>query len=400
MKITGVICEFNPFHNGHEYLFRELRSRGTGLLICVMSGSFVQRGESAVTNKYTRAAMAVECGADIVTELPFPYCASGAEFFAAAGVRILSMLGADSIGFGSECADTAALYSAAETLSAERFTDEYRRLCRAGQGGAAAYFEAYRNLTGENAVWGANDILALEYIKAVRKSGAGLGLEMVGRRGAAYASRKLTEGEFPSASALRTILTSCDGMNAESLTGLTGFMPERTLTLLNKAAENGLAPSRIQNLGRSAITYLRMCDAKATCGIAETGDGLGSRLLGAAARAADYDGLIRLAAAQNHTASRVRRALLYCLTGVTPYDLRRNPSYTLLLAADKAGREYLAGMRGKAGIPIVTKPADAGRISGAERQYELSARSDALWCMTLPRILDSSTLSKMKPYLA
>ena len=105
MKRTGIICEFNPFHRGHAKLIRTVREMTGGQVVCVMSGSFVQRGEPAIMPASWRAAAAVEAGADAVFELPFPWSASSAEFFAGAGIKMLRDLGCDSFAFGSESAD-------------------------------------------------------------------------------------------------------------------------------------------------------------------------------------------------------------------------------------------------------------------------------------------------------
>ena len=113
MKTVGIICEYNPFHEGHEYMINELRRGGAESIVCIMSGNAVQRGELAILPKNRRAAAALASGADAVLELPYPWCAASAEFFARAGVYALAALGVDTIAFGSECADAEALSAAA-----------------------------------------------------------------------------------------------------------------------------------------------------------------------------------------------------------------------------------------------------------------------------------------------
>ena len=111
MKNVGVICEYNPFHGGHAYLLE--RVRDAEAVICLMSGEFTQRGEAAILPPVARAEMALRAGADLVLELPFPYCAGSARYFATAGVNALKRLGADTLAFGSESADLSALLAAA-----------------------------------------------------------------------------------------------------------------------------------------------------------------------------------------------------------------------------------------------------------------------------------------------
>ncbi len=392
MKKTGIICEFNPLHGGHKYLLDTAREKGAELVICVMSGSFVQRGEAAIADKYSRAAAAVECGADIVLELPYPWSASGAESFAAAGVEILAGVGADGILFGSECGDVTTLQDAAGKIMTEQFAERYRALCRGGRGGAAAYFEAYREVTGEQPLWGANDLLGIEYIKAIGRRHPSLTVQTITRLGAAYGEKNLTDDIHPSATAIR------EKINADGICGAKGLLSRESYDALCSAEERGDAPSRIENIGSAIIAFLRMCEDEYMEGIAETADGLGNRLLAAAAEATNYGQLIRLAAAANHTASRVKRAALFAVTGTRDEDIHALPRYTLLLGASEKGRAYLSETRKSRTLPIVTKPADAAAVAGGERQYELCRRADALWALTTPTPHESGYLAKMKPY--
>ena len=120
MKIYAVICEYNPFHLGHAYQLSELKRKGA--VVCVMSGSFTQRGDASVLSKYDRAELAVRSGADLVLELPFPYSSASAEIFGRAGVRIADALGCvDALCFGSETGDTESLIALSDRLRAENF---------------------------------------------------------------------------------------------------------------------------------------------------------------------------------------------------------------------------------------------------------------------------------------
>ena len=125
MKIAGIICECNPMHAGHVYLMNEAKRAGADVLVCVMSGCFVQRGEAAIADPYARAEILVRAGADAVVELPFPYSASSAEFFGAAGVDILARLGIDELWFGSECGDVELLSRMAEVADDPAFLARY-----------------------------------------------------------------------------------------------------------------------------------------------------------------------------------------------------------------------------------------------------------------------------------
>lgn len=393
MNIFGVICEFNPFHNGHKYLLDSLRERGADMIICVMSGSFVQRGETAIMDKFTRAACAVSAGADLVVELPFPYCASGAEFFAGAGVYILDKLGVTTLGFGSESADVKSLTDAVSVLETERFAEEYKRLCRAGVGNAAAYFQAYEAITGQPIECGSNDILALAYIKEIRRLGNSMKIESVRRMGADYNSDTIRGNELPSATALRGLIGPGDYWEWQRL------IPDGSFEHIKRADNMGLFGSKINNIGQDILTYLRLCDAERFDQTAETGGGLAERICSAASRVTCFGDLLKESVTSNYTAARVRRGMINMLLGVTAEDIRSRPAYVQLLAANGRGREYLASRRREEGsLPIVTKPADAKSVVGGERQYALACRAEALWCMTLPQPLPADTLTKMKPF--
>ena len=143
MSIYGIICEFNPFHNGHKRIIEEARRLGADTVVVAMSGNAVQRGELAALDKYTRAKAAVLCGADLVLELPYPWSSSSAESFAACGVEILSHF-CDNIIFGSECGDIKYLKGAADVSDTDSFGEAYNALLKSGEGAAKAYFPCLR----------------------------------------------------------------------------------------------------------------------------------------------------------------------------------------------------------------------------------------------------------------
>ena len=170
MKTAAIISEYNPVHAGHARLFEFARANGADRIACVMSGNFTQRGEPAVADKYVRAAAALRAGADLVVELPMPYSVSGAEFFATAGVYIADRMGANELYFGSENGDISALSKVARNMLDTRFAAASHD--KSG-GYAKSASEIYESLFGENEVASSpNNILALEYIKAIMRLGS------------------------------------------------------------------------------------------------------------------------------------------------------------------------------------------------------------------------------------
>ena len=138
MSDYGIVCEFNPFHNGHAYLFKKARESGADRIICVMSGNAVQRGELAMTDKYRRARTALECGADLVLELPYPWSSAGAEFFANAATYIASFF-CDTLFFGSEQGNGDALMDAARVCESAEFLNRFKERTASGEGAAAVF---------------------------------------------------------------------------------------------------------------------------------------------------------------------------------------------------------------------------------------------------------------------
>ncbi len=364
MKTVGIICEYNPFHTGHLHHINTARG---GSVICLMSGNFTQRGEPAITDKFTRATAACAAGADLVLELPFPYCAASADYFAGAGVAILDELGTDEINFGSETGDLERLISLARAAADPEFDKKYKEILAADPtlGTAETYFLAL----GENGVseLASNDLLGLSYAKAATRIGCEEKLRVTARDGSAYGAKVVEEGKHPSATALRSLL-HVGNLSAFSM------MPDATAEILKKAPLTD-----IKNLEGAILTFFRLADPERLSECAEAGGGLAHRLCSAARSATTLDEFFTLASAKRYTDARVRRATLFCMLGVTKKDLCTPPSYLQLLAANARGRELLGRLKKESQLPIVTKPADAERLS--PRQFELSARADALYTL-------------------
>lgn len=388
MSVFGVISEFNPFHNGHRYLFESARARGADTIVCVMSGNAVQRGEIAIAEKHERARMALESGADLVLELPFPWSASSAESFASCGVNIASQF-ADKLIFGSECGDIAALERAADIVGGSDFISEYKESYRGNCGSAQSYFDLLSKKTGMN--YSSNDILGIEYIKASKVQGADIGFETVKREGGAYNSNEIEEGAFQSASAIRALIMQGDPHD------LSAYMPKRCAEILVNAMERGeLAFShRIENAQK---LYFRMVSPDMLLDIAETQGGLANRICRAALECGE-ESMIELLKTKRYTDARIRRAMLFCLTGVRREDINATPAYTNLLAANQKGRELLAANRKSSGIAVLAKPADIPDTAEAKRQSELSFKLDSIFAMALEKQTDVASIVARSPII-
>ena len=380
MKIVAVICEYNPFHLGHEYQLGRIREEfgADSIIVGLMSGSFVQRGEPAILDKYARAGAAVGCGCDVIFELPAPWSMSGAEFFARAGVSLADSLGCvDILAFGSEVGDLGRLSEAADRLDSEFFRSALsaaRARSPEAQTGALRA-KVYRELYGNaDELSGSNDLLALEYLRALKRLGSDIAPFAIRRRGADYNDDGAGLRGFASATSVRRAVL--EGKAYENM------LPPRSYELLRRELEAGRI-ARAGNLDCAVSAFLRL-DYRRMRGMMEVSGGIENRLHMAALAHSDLAGIIEAAAERRYSASRLRRAVFGSMAGYTMRDCEAAPEYLNLLAANERGRRLLARLKKTAKHPILTKPSDANRLGDSARvQFERSLSADMLWLLAL-----------------
>lgn len=383
MKYAGIVCEFNPLHAGHMHLLRQVR--GADAVVCLMSGNFTQRGEAAILPPIPRAAAALAAGADLVLELPFPYAAASAEYFAAAGVRGLAALGVDTLAFGSECGDAARLSAAAEKLLLPGFLPYFRQASKK-RGSAGAVFD----YLGEE--FSSNDILGISYLRAVCRESLSLTPLVVRRVGEGYLSEN-AGAAYPSAAALRAKLNTSGR--------ILPFLPSETREIFHAAAERtGVAD--ISRLGGAMLAVLRGYGMRKTPfpATAEMDAGLFARLLSAARTATDYQSLLEKTACGAYTDGRIRRALLFLLAGVTKNDLAAPPAFLRLLAANQKGLAFLAKTRKTRTVPVLTRRSGTEKTASARRERELAFVADGLYALCFPRPVTTAELQTAAPHIA
>ncbi len=345
-KITGIIAEFNPFHKGHEYLLNQI----DGLKIVAMSGNWMQRGEPAIFDKWTRAEMALSCGADLVVELPVMVSVQAADFFASGAVDILKNLGITDLAFGSESAidynEIADIYETKET--------EMESFIKALPD-QLSYPEKtqmmWQHFTGIKFDGNTpNHVLALAYAKAA--AGKNINLQAIKRVGK-FHSTKLTEG-FASATALR-----------QQLFSLTDEVGQSLFSLTDLSAIKNHVPSVILETYASPKTnwaaYFPLLQYKIRLddhleNIFQVNQELSVRLKNAIKSAKNFDELVELVYTKRYTKARVRRLLTYILLNI-PKEFNL-PKEIHILGFSKAGQEFLAQNRGKIISKIGQKPWD------------------------------------------
>lgn len=384
MRVVGIVTEFNPFHNGHALLLeraREAMGEDTAV-VCCMSGDFVQRGEAAVWSKFARAEAAARCGADLVFELPLPWALSSAEGFARGGVGLLAALGVvDCLCFGSECGETEPLERAAEALLSPALAAELRRELESGIPFAAARQRALAAVTDEETarlVETPNNILAVEYIRAIYELGLDLGFMTVRREGAEHDGQG--EGSIRSASELRSRIAAGKSCS--------GFMPDAALAVFEREAERGRGPVLMETLEPMLLARLRMLPDEEFSRLPDASEGLGNRLRAAVRDEPTLDGVLAAAKSKRYALSRIRRMTMCACLGVREGMAEGVPPYARLLAASERGRELLRRAQDKSRIPIITKAAAARQLpretlsvfelgSGARDLYVLGYRAAA-----------------------
>ncbi len=379
MKNAAIICEFDPLHTGHEYLIRTMRERGAQRIVCIMSGDACQRGELAAFPKSARAQAALGAGADLVLELPFPYSMASAEFFAYGAMSVIKALGCiDTLGFGCESGDADALCKAAEILSSEEFELEFYRLCREepSLGAAVQMTRALQSLGGDSELlMGANNTLAIEYIKAADRLGIKVGLCAVQRRGAGH-GEECADG-FASASYIRKKLS--EGELARE------YLPEPAAEIFEQARENGDVSGGISRIGDAVLAHFRLLDGSAP-ETAAGGGGVVRRMCAISHDCVDYGAFMQRLKTKKYTDARLRRAVIFSMCGVSEDDLREKPEYTTLLGASERGVSLLSEIKKSVGICIVSNPAMLRTLpESAKRQRLLSYRIAALRSLTKDR---------------
>lgn len=378
MNITGIIAEYNPFHNGHGYHLDQARERtGADYVVVAMSGDFVQRGGPAVFDKYTRTRMALACGADLVLELPSPFATSSAEDFAACGVALLSGLGTvTSLCFGSECGNAKALMDAARLLleEPEEYSGALKRELKKGTAFPAARQKALEEtLTDrgsslpEGLLSSPNNILGLEYGKAILRQKSPLIPVTIPRKGAGYHDHLQSDpadaGEFASATGIREALRETKKGTGRGTSPLLAFLPEEIHPLFLKARP--LWPEDFSALLNGAIlAELKASGKEGFLQYADFSEGLARRLSRTALTLGDFEERIRQLKTRQYTYTRVSRALTHLLLGIkkeqaAAFKAAGYAPYARVLGFRRSAAPLFSQLKGSSRIPLISRPAVA-----------------------------------------
>lgn len=373
MKTVGIICEYNPFHLGHSLQLKSVReaAREDACIVALMSGSFVQRGGPAILPKETRAAIALSEGADLVLELPFPWCMSGADRFAAGAMAILEGLcGIDYLAFGSETGDVSGLSTIVQVIASPAFDKAIGDAAEAHPDLSFAALReiAYLQLTGKPLPRLApNDLLGVAYLSHCKQIEP-----LVLHRRPGYSATKA-----------RSVLQERDFNALEEL------VPLATINALRTS--NGLSQDAMD---KALISHLLLTTADVIASSAECSKELASRLIDAAHHSKTVFEIVEKVTSKHYTAARVRRALWHSYLRTPAEAPMGLPHFTNLLAANERGRAFLRTVAKKSDITVVTRPSNAAKDPQIAGEYAFSETKDHIY-----RLFAGISTEKMPPIL-
>ncbi len=343
MKAVGIIVEYNPLHNGHLHHIQETRRLSNcDYLICVMSGNFMQRGEPAILDKFTRTKLALENGIDMVVELPFVFTVQNADIFAYTSVSILHELGVDEIYFGSETGDIKELQDIGEILSSDAYNHLVKEYMSTGNSYPTSSDLAMKQLSSTTSFDLPNNILGIQYLLAGKKLSSTITFHTIKRVSTNYYD-DITEKTFiQSATAIRkAILLQKD---------VSDFVP----TSVNEALNNN-KPVTLEGFYDMFTVILRREDKTSLERIFGMNEGLENRIL----KIKEYgsvESLITQILSRRYTNSKIKRVLAHLLCNIKKDDI---PSfevpYIRVLGMNEIGKDYLNRTKKEICVPLVTK---------------------------------------------
>lgn len=368
MKICAVVAEFNPFHNGHAYLLEKIRSSGYSHIVVVMSGNYVQRGEAAIFPKDARAKAALQMGANLVIELPTVKVLATAEKYAFSALSVIKKLGnqINALAFGTETENFENLVEIKEILGTELFKKEVKLQLEKGFSFAVCRENAVRNISKKpciaNEIKNPNNILAVEYLKAMDKLGMSLDCLPV--------KRMEVPGKYFSASKLRKMIIQ------ENL-DFKNYIPEKLDFNTNLKAS-------YFEMGREIICKLRSLEKSDFARLPDVSEGLENRIRSAVKKACSLPELLEFAKTKRYAMARIKRIILCAFLGIDSNMASAEIPYVRVLGSDKKGFEILKNVDS----PVVTRYSDVLKLgSDAQNFFELENKFTNIYYSLTKEIL-------------
>ncbi len=371
MKVFGIVAEYNPFHNGHKYLVDKARENGADVIVAVMSGNWVQRGDSGIISKFARTRQALKCGVDLVVELPTYWAMSTAQKFAKGSIEILNTLNIDTLIFGSECGDVERIIRTAECVRSMEFSRLMRQLLNIGKTPAKARESAVETLTGNGELLRSpNDTLAVEYVNAAKKLNSKMNFIAVKRQCVEHDSDTVTR-EFCSASKLRELII------ADKITEIKSYMPEASFEILQNEVDDGKI-SDIKSLEKTILTALKTTMLDEFKHLPDISEGIEHRLFSAARSSSDLTQFFESTATKRYTNARLRRLVMSAFLKIKADDIPDTVPYIRVLGCTAVGAEVLKTVRTETEKPIIMRSTE---LKG-NPVFDFETRASDIYTMT------------------
>lgn len=362
-NVLGIICEYNPFHNGHLYHLNEAkRITNSDYSVAIISGNFTQRGEPSIVSKWVKTEMALKCGIDLVLELPTIYSISSAENFAYGAIKILDSLNiVDYIAFGSECGDISILDDIVQVIVEE--PKAYRTLLshelstgvsfpKAREKALMMYLGNMRRFA--NILSSPNNILGIEYLKALKKQNSYIQPITIKRQEAEHNNNMFSSSRFASGSAIRSACVSTD------IDHLQKYMPEDSFYLLEDCLKKGNYVKDLSTFDKEILYTLRHMTIADIANLPDVSEGLEYAIKDAANSCNSVVELLTLINTKRYTRTRLQRILLYAILGITKDDMQLSKKltpYIRILGFNENGKKIISeASRRNPKLNLITSP--------------------------------------------
>lgn len=351
MNVVGIIAEYNPFHNGHKYHIDKIKQTLDAYVVVIMSSNFAQRGEPCIADKFCRSQVAVECGADLVLELPTPYSLSSAERFAFGAIDILNKLKViDFLSFGVEADDISVLFDIVKLIKSNLFDKELMATLKSGCSFPKARHIALEKLAGSNVaqeIFKPNNILAIEYIKCLEKLNSDIKILPIKRFGAEHNCEQTVNENISSALNLRNILKI-----KGSIDSWKNFVPEKAFNIYRQSF-NDLTMPALEIYGeRAVLAKLRSLNAQEIRLVQDVSEGIENRILKSIQNSTSLNDLYNNIKTKRYTMSRVKRIIYNLFLEINLNYFEKEIEYVRILASNKKGLEVISKIKAKTNILI------------------------------------------------
>ncbi|MGM0863656.1 MAG: nucleotidyltransferase [Bacillota bacterium] len=382
MKATGVVVEYNPFHNGHLHHLRETRiASGADVVVAVMSGHFLQRGEPALVSKWSRTRMALEAGVDVVIELPYCFATQHAEIFSRGAISLLDSIGCESFCFGSEDGDIDTFEKTVVFIEAnrERYNTYISGFIRDGMSYPSALAKAFQTLGNGDSVIDLskpNNILGFHYMEARNQIHSSLKAYTITREAAGYHDQHFSSPSIASATSIRKNIFSNEGGHK-----IDSYLPPTSVDQLTQYQLEYGGFHRWENYW-TILQYKLLSSSKEELkDIYEIEEGIENRMMECVKTSTSFEEFMTKLKTKRYTWTRLQRMLLHILTNTRKEEMRCrhfSPSYIRLLGMNKMGRDFLHSKKKEMPLPLISKLSSAN-----QSDIELDVRAAEIFSLGL-----------------